>query len=117
MRSAGVTTSASKAYIQPTPLEPQKTRALDGRGVLDDLELRVLALRHDELAVQLPVRHQLGDVLHDRVVGTDRVGGDHVDVGQLASHSDRLAPGDERRLVGRGMLLGAYHCFCHDGSP
>ena len=27
MRSAGVTVSASMAYIQPTPLEPQKTRA------------------------------------------------------------------------------------------
>ena len=27
MRSAGVTVSASKAYIQPTPLEPQNTRA------------------------------------------------------------------------------------------
>jgi hypothetical protein len=27
MRRAGVTVSASKAYIQPTPLLPQKTRA------------------------------------------------------------------------------------------
>src|SRR5260370_8946362 len=27
MRSAGVTVSASNAYIQPTPLEPQNTRA------------------------------------------------------------------------------------------
>ncbi len=55
MRSAGVTVSASMAYIQPTPLEPQNTRAPTARRVLDDLKLRVLALRHDVFAIQLAV--------------------------------------------------------------
>src|SRR5271157_2101342 len=73
MRSAGVTVSASMAYIQPTPLDPTNARA-HGGSVLDDLELRVFAFRHDVFAIQLAMRHQLGNILHDGVIGADGVG-------------------------------------------
>ena len=43
-------------------------------------ELRVLAVGVDVLGVQDPVGDELRQVHHDRRVGPDRVGGDHVDV-------------------------------------
>ncbi len=54
----------------------------DGGGVLHDLELAVLAFRDDVLGLQMAVGDLLGDRLHDRVVGPDRVRGHHVEVGQ-----------------------------------
>jgi hypothetical protein len=77
--------------------------------VLDDLKLRVLGFGDDILAVQLAVGHQLGHVLHHRVVRPDRIGGDDVDVGQFAGHGDRLAAADQRFL----FLLGFLDDFGH----
>ena len=65
-----------------------------GGGVLHDFKLRVLAFSDDILAVHLAVRHQLANVLHDGVVGTDGIGCDYVNVRQLASHRNGFAAGD-----------------------
>src|SRR6059058_1461170 len=97
MRSAGVTVSASIAYPADAGRSGEDARSA-GAGVLDDLELRVLALGDDVLAIHLTVGDQLRHVLHHRVVGPDGIGGDDVDVGELARHRDRLAARDERRL-------------------
>src|SRR5207247_8605830 len=84
-----------------------------GGGVLDDLKLRVLGFGHDVLAVQLTVGHQLGHVLHHRVVGPDRVGGDDVNIGQLASDRNRLAAADQRLL----FLLRLLNDLGHPRQP
>ncbi len=73
--------------------------------MLDDFELRVLALGDDVFAIHLAVGDQLADVLHHGVVGANRIGGDHVDVGQFAGDRDGLAAGDQCRLVGLALLL------------
>jgi hypothetical protein len=86
----------------------------DGRGVLDDLELAVLALGHDVLGLQLAARDLLGDRLHDGVVRPDRVRGDHVQVGEGQRLGDGLAPGDQELLVlfGRGRSRGGDNRHC-----
>jgi len=54
-----------------------------GRGAVRDAQLRVFAVGHDVLGVELAVRHHLRERHHRRRVGPDRIGGDHVDVGVL----------------------------------
>ena len=54
----------------------------DGAGVLDDLELRMLAFGDDVLAVHLAIGDHHRHGLHDGVVRADRIGRDDVDVGQ-----------------------------------
>ena len=88
----------------------------DRRGVLDDLELAVLALGHDVLGHQLAVGDLLGDGLDDRVVRADRIAGDHVDVGEGEPLGDGFTARDEQLLLvgcgGRGLGLD-----CHAGLP
>src|SRR2546422_614437 len=69
----------------------------------------------DVFAIQLPVGHQLGHVLHHRIVGTNRVGRDHVHVGQLAGHRNGFASGDQGCLV--SLLLETCYRLRHDNSP
>ena len=90
-RSAGVTVRHSNAYIQPTPLLPQKTRAptVEACFTISNCECSPSATMYSQSS--LAVGDQLGDVLNHRVVWTDRVAGDHVHVGQLASHGDGFA--------------------------
>ena len=54
------------------------------RRVLNDLELRVLALGDDVLALELPVGNQLRHKLHDRVVWPDGIGRQHIHICQRA---------------------------------
>jgi hypothetical protein len=61
--------------------------------VLADLELGVLALRDDVLALELAVGDELRDGLHDAVVGPDRVRGRHLDVRQAHGLGDGLRAG------------------------
>ncbi len=53
----------------------------DGAGVLHDLELGVLALGDDELAIEVAVSDETRHVLHHCVVGTYGISGDGIDVG------------------------------------
>ena len=74
--SEGVTALDSIAYIQPTRGAHEHAGS-DGRGVLADLELGVLALGDDVLGVELAVGDELRHRLHDPVVGAYRVGRHH----------------------------------------
>jgi hypothetical protein len=75
---------------------PDEDARSDRGGVFDDLKLRVLALGDNVLAVHLAVADQFGDVLHHRIVRTDRVRGDDVDVCEFAGDCDGLAAADQR---------------------
>jgi len=81
--------------------------------MLHDFKLRVFAFGDDIFAVHFPVRHQLANILHDGVIGTDRIGRDYVDVRELASHCNRFAAGDERCFLGLTLFLD-YCRHCHD---
>src|SRR5262249_57496503 len=59
-------------------------------GVLDDLELRVLAVRDDVLGVELTVGDQFRERVHHLGIGTDRISGDHVHVRQAHAMRDGL---------------------------
>ena len=71
-----------------------------------NLELGVLALGHDELAVQVAIGHEPGYVLHHSIVGPDGIGGDYVHVRKAAGHGDGLAAADKL------LLLQMFRC-CH----
>ena len=90
----------------------------DRRGVLDDLELGMFALGDDEFAVEIAVGNHLGNVLHDGVVGPDRVGRDDVDIGQPAGVGDRLGAADQLlRSAGDDLFRGSGFRRSHRLSP
>src|SRR5213078_2864949 len=85
-------------------------------GVLDDLELAVLALGDDVLGDELAVGDLLGDRLHHGVVRPDRVGRDDVDVGEGEGFRHRLAARDQEFLVLRRCRRRSRR-YRHDPSP
>ena len=86
-------------------------RAPNGGGVLDYLELGMLTLGHDEVAVESAVGLQLRHVLHHRVVGPDGVCGDDVHIGQRAGDGDGLGAADQLfgGLLEHFILNGGGH--------
>jgi hypothetical protein len=66
----------------------------DGGSVLDDFKLRVLAFGDDVFAVHFAVGHELADVLHHGVIGSDGISGNHIHIGELAGNGNRLAAGN-----------------------
>ena len=78
-------------------------------GVLDYLELRVLALGDYVLALQLAVGDEARHELHHRVVGANGVGGYHVHVGQGARYRDRLRTANQLLALERGLCLSRHH--------
>ena len=81
----------------------------DRAGVLDDLELRMLAVGHDVLGVELAVGDDPGEVVHHLRVRADRVGRDDVHVGQADGLRHRLAAGEQLLPLVRDGLLGESH--------
>jgi hypothetical protein len=89
----------------------------DGRGVLADLELGVLALGDYVLALELAVGDELGDRLHDAVVGADRVRSRHLDVGQAHRLGDGLRAGHQLLFLLRLLALGGHRASPPLTSP
>src|SRR5579875_56275 len=82
----------------------------DRAGVLDDLELAVLAVGDDVLGVELAVGDQLRDLVHHLRVGADGVCRDYVHVGQPHTVGHGLTAGEQLLgLVDRDGLR-CSHC-------
>jgi hypothetical protein len=64
---------------------------VNGTGVLDDLELGMLAVGDNVLGVEFPVGDQLREGVHHLGVGTYRISGDHIHVGETYALCDGLA--------------------------
>ena len=69
------------------------------RRAVRDAQLRVLAVGHDVLGVELAVGHHLRERHHGRGVGPDRVRRDDVDVGVLGGLRRRDAAVHPHRLL------------------
>src|SRR5579883_999147 len=85
-------------------------------SVLYDFELGVLALGHNVFTIHLAVGDQLSNILDDRVVRTDRIARNHVNISQLTRNGDGLTAGDQRSVF---SSLGCFRngCRCHRNSP
>ena len=100
--ACGCRRSASRArrrYCTPTPELPVNTRAPHRRRAVRDAQLRVLAVGHDVLGVELAVRHHLRQRHHRRGVGTDRIRGDDVHVRVVRGLRRRHAAVDADRSL------------------
>ena len=84
-----------------------------GRGVLNNLKLGMLALRHDILRIEVAVGDHFGYHLHDRIVGTDRIGRHHIDIDQAAGLGNSLTAADQHLLViGLWNRPGLFRSLC-----
>jgi hypothetical protein len=92
---------------------------VDRRGVLDDLELRVLAVGDDVLGVECSVSDQLRERVHDFGVRPDRISRDHVDVSQAYALRDRLTAVEQLLALVDAVALAAFgflHCNGHTST-
>src|SRR5690606_34794679 len=93
-------------------IEPAHARGADegpcayGARVLHQLELRVLALGDDVLAVHVATSDQLGHSLHDRVVRANGVGREDVAVGHAERMGDGFRTCEKQLLLASGGLNG-----------
>src|SRR5438067_1209384 len=101
----------ASASLCSTPNAPGSSRArlptlatAGSAGVLDQLELGVLAFGDDVLAVHLAVGDHRRDRLHDRVIRPDRIGSDDVHVGQPQRVGDSLGAREQQLLFARDLL-------------
>ena len=68
---------------------------VDGTGVFYDFELRMFAVGNDVFGIQLAVRNDLGEGVHDLRVWTNRIRGDDVDIRQTHRLGNRLTAGQQ----------------------
>ena len=80
---------SSRHYQRFHPVHPSRAAAAakgprpNGAGVLDDFELRVLAVGDDVLGIEFPIRDHLRQLIHYLGIGSDRIRGNDVDIGQF----------------------------------
>ena len=77
------------------------------RSAVRDAQLRVLAVRHDVLGVELSIGHHLRQRHHRCRIRPDGVGGDHIDVGVFGCLRRSDAAVDPNRL------LSSFDKRCH----